>query len=101
MDRLFGNVGYKLACRPRFWHNLLEPGIGRGRNVQPRFAPGYGKPLRAILVSALCVRAAPRPRAPGGGGPHAGFFTRLLEKGTVRGADPQRGRFRSYLLGAL
>jgi RNA polymerase sigma factor (sigma-70 family) len=30
-----------------------------------------------------------------------GFFARLLEARIVRGADPQRGRFRSYLLGAL
>ena len=29
------------------------------------------------------------------------FFTRVLEKKTVRDADPGRGRFRSYLLGAL
>jgi len=30
-----------------------------------------------------------------------GFFARLLEQKIVRGADPHRGRFRSYLLGAL
>ena len=30
-----------------------------------------------------------------------GFFTRLLEKGDLRLADPERGRFRSFLLGAL
>jgi RNA polymerase sigma-70 factor (ECF subfamily) len=29
-----------------------------------------------------------------------GFFTRLLEKKTMRGADPARGKFRSYMLGA-
>src|SRR5262245_39785981 len=30
-----------------------------------------------------------------------GFFAQLLERKTVGDADPQRGRFRSYLLGAL
>jgi DNA-directed RNA polymerase specialized sigma24 family protein len=30
-----------------------------------------------------------------------GFLTRLLEKGFLPGARPERGRFRSYLLGAL
>jgi RNA polymerase sigma factor (sigma-70 family) len=29
------------------------------------------------------------------------FFVHLLEKGTLGRADPQRGRFRSFLLGAL
>lgn len=29
------------------------------------------------------------------------FFARLLEGGAVNGADPLRGKFRSYLLGAL
>lgn len=29
------------------------------------------------------------------------FFARLLSRGGITGADPQRGRFRSYLLGAL
>lgn len=30
-----------------------------------------------------------------------GFFSHLLEKGTLRSADPDRGRFRSFLLGAF
>src|SRR5215212_10447827 len=30
-----------------------------------------------------------------------GFFARVLERNIVGTADPQRGRFRSYLLGAL
>ncbi len=30
-----------------------------------------------------------------------GFLTRLLEKRDLGGADPERGRFRSYLLGAM
>lgn len=30
-----------------------------------------------------------------------GFFSHLLERGTLRGADPERGRFRSFLLGAF
>ena len=30
-----------------------------------------------------------------------GFFARLLEKDGLRQADPERGRFRSFLLGAL
>ena len=30
-----------------------------------------------------------------------GFFARLLEKRDIGGADPGRGRFRTYLLGAL
>jgi len=29
------------------------------------------------------------------------FFTRILERNGLDGADPQRGRFRSYLLGAV
>src|SRR6476661_4841082 len=30
-----------------------------------------------------------------------GFFARILERNIVGTADPKRGRFRSYLLGAL
>jgi DNA-directed RNA polymerase specialized sigma24 family protein len=30
-----------------------------------------------------------------------GFFARLLEQKIIRGADPRRGKFRSYLLGAF
>jgi len=30
-----------------------------------------------------------------------GFFSHLLERGTLKGADPERGRFRSFLLGAF
>lgn len=30
-----------------------------------------------------------------------GFFCRLLEKGGLEGYDPERGRFRTYLLGAV
>lgn len=30
-----------------------------------------------------------------------GFFSHLLERGTLKGADPGRGRFRSFLLGAF
>jgi RNA polymerase sigma factor (sigma-70 family) len=30
-----------------------------------------------------------------------GFFTHLLEKGALRSADPERGRFRSFLLASL
>ena len=30
-----------------------------------------------------------------------GFFVHLLERRTVRRADPHRGKFRSFLLGAL
>lgn len=30
-----------------------------------------------------------------------GFFARLIEQKVVRGADPNRGKFRSYLLGAF
>jgi RNA polymerase sigma-70 factor (ECF subfamily) len=30
-----------------------------------------------------------------------GFFARLLEKGAIEAADPQRGRFRTFLLAAL
>ena len=45
-------------------------------------------------------------RRRGHGADHAsdltqGFFARLLEQKIVRGADPRRGKFRSYLLGAF
>ena len=30
-----------------------------------------------------------------------GFFTRLIEMGSLSRADPERGRFRSFLLGAF
>lgn len=30
-----------------------------------------------------------------------GFFSHLLERGTLKGADPGRGRFRSFVLGAF
>jgi RNA polymerase sigma-70 factor (ECF subfamily) len=54
----------------------------------------YYAPVVAFLRHRLPSEDAAREQA------HA-FFARLLEGSALTGADPQRGRFRSYLLGAL
>ena len=54
----------------------------------------YYAPVMAFLCCEGRAEDAARELA------HA-FFERLLERPSLDGADPQRGRFRSYMLGAL
>ena len=54
----------------------------------------YYAPVVAFLRSRSGNEDAAREQA------HA-FFARVLEGGSLGGADPARGRFRSYLLGAV
>ena len=57
--------------------------------------------MRRVLVSALRLRAAARPRRGGRARSHAGFFEALLAKNLVASADRERGKFRTFLLGSL
>ena len=55
---------------------------------------GYYQPVVAFLQGSGRTEDAAREMA------HQ-FFARILERNGLDGADPQRGRFRSYLLGAV
>jgi hypothetical protein len=57
--------------------------------------------VSGLLVPSVRLPATQGPHGRGRRGPHAGFFTHLLEKGALRSADPERGRFRSFLLASL
>ena len=64
------------------------------RTALSELCAAYYAPVVAFLRHRLSSEDAAREQA------HA-FFARLLEGSALSGADPQRGRFRSYLLGAL
>lgn len=66
----------------------------RARAALAELCAGYWKPLYAFARRRGTARedAADLTQA---------FFARLLEKRDVGGADPARGRFRAYLLGAF
>src|SRR5262245_13635262 len=54
----------------------------------------YYQPILAFLRGSGRTNDAARDLA------HQ-FFARILERNSLDGVDPQRGRFRSYLLGAV
>ena len=57
--------------------------------------------MPAVLATALLVSSPGGAQRRGCAGSHEGFLARLIEKHDVRQASPDRGRFRSFLLGAL
>lgn len=65
-----------------------------GRKALADLCEAYYEPVVAFLRHALHDADAAREMS------HA-FFTELLGGGRIEGADPTRGRFRSYLLGAV
>jgi len=67
---------------------------GERREALETLCTSYWPPVYAFVrrQGATPVRAEDLTQA---------FFARLLEKGDLRLADPERGRFRSFLLGAL
>jgi len=65
-----------------------------GRTALADLCEAYYEPVVAFLRHALHDSDAAREIS------HA-FFTELLGGGRIGGADPTRGRFRSYLLGAV
>jgi len=65
-----------------------------GRTALADLCGAYYEPVVAYLRHALRDADEAREMA------HA-FFTELLGGGRIEGADPARGRFRSYLLGAV
>ena len=79
------------------WSVVLTAGDSdpdRARTALSQLCEGYWYPLYAFL------------RRRGSGAEEArdltqGFFADLLERGDLGGADPERGRFRSFLLTAL
>src|SRR5262245_22978018 len=75
-----------------------------------RAASGTAAPERRAALETLCASYWPPVyafvRRQGAEPAHAedltqAFFARLLETDGLGSADPERGRFRSYLLGAL
>lgn len=65
-----------------------------GRTALADLCATYYEPVVAFLRHSLRNADAAREMS------HA-FFTELLHGGRIEGADPARGRFRSYLLGAV
>lgn len=65
-----------------------------GRTALKELCAAYYEPVVAFVRSEGRSDDAARELA------HA-FFEMLLSRGSLGGADPQRGRFRSYLLGAV
>lgn len=86
---------------PREFLTTLEPG-GRGEPRRERVARAaleqlcraYGYPLYAFVRGRGHAAADAQD-------PTQAFFAALIEIGGPGGADPGRGRFRSYLLGAM
>ena len=81
---------------PTRWTLVLRAkgGDTSARTALSELCAAYYAPVVAFLRHRLPSEDAAREQA------HA-FFARLLEGSSLKGADPQRGRFRSYLLGAL
>lgn len=79
------------------WSVVLRagrPGQPRARAALAELCGSYWRPLYAYVRRRGHDPEVARDLT-------QGFFTRLLEKNAVGGADPTRGRFRAYLLGAL
>jgi RNA polymerase sigma-70 factor (ECF subfamily) len=79
-------------------NNPLEPCRRGRRTAHARGPRGSGRALQRLLVSDLCPI-----RRKGHGADKVpdlthDYFARLLEKGTFVAADPEKGRFRAFLL---
>ena len=81
---------------PTRWTLVLRAkgGDTSAKTALSELCGAYYAPVVAFLRYRLQSEDAAREQA------HA-FFARLLEGQSLSGADPGRGRFRSYLLGAL
>ena len=78
--------------------NGLEPCGYRGRPECAAIEGVAGRALRRLLVSHLRLHPAPGLSARARAGPDSGLLhARVLEKGLFAEADPDRGRFRSFL----
>lgn len=79
------------------WSVVLAAGedaAGRSKQALEQLCCGYWYPLYAFVRRrGYCPEDAQDLTQ--------AFFARLLEKNYVRQADPQRGKFRTFLLGAL
>lgn len=79
------------------WSMLAQAtlrGDASGREALAEFIRRYQEPVRAFI----CRRGAPPEEAEDLA---QEFFVHVMEKTTLRRADEKRGRFRSFLLGAL
>lgn len=65
-----------------------------GRQALSELCAAYYEPVVAFLRCHLRDADAAREMS-------HGFFAQMLAGGTIHTADPERGRFRSYLLGAV
>jgi RNA polymerase sigma-70 factor (ECF subfamily) len=95
------STGAGPAPRPAFVTTRWSLVVSAGRNDTPHARNALEKLCRAYWFP---IYAFVRRQ---GHNPHDAqdltqeFFARLLEKNQIAGADPHRGRFRSFLLGAL
>lgn len=83
------------------WGLLVAVAQGRRAGAQPRFEAAW-----AELYRTYCYPVYAFIRRRGHSRPQAqdltqDFFVHLLEKDTLGRADPHKGRFRTFLLGAL
>jgi RNA polymerase sigma-70 factor (ECF subfamily) len=89
--------GSDARFQPTLWSEVLkarDPSTPAAREALDRLIDLYWRPVYFFIRrKAYGVEDAKDLTQ--------GFFTRLLESGTIGRADPARGRFRSYLLGAL
>ena len=74
--------------------------LAAGTAESPEAAAALSR-LPSLLVSSLCLRAAPGFRRTRGERFDAGFFEQFLARNDLAKADPERGRFRSFLLKCL
>ncbi len=86
-DRAFRTTRWTQVC-------LASDPSEEGRRALAELCEAYYEPVVAFLRCVLRDGDAARETA------HA-FFERLLEGGAIGSVDPLRGRFRSYLLGAV
>ena len=83
------------------WGVLLAAAERDAAGAQPQARDAWAELYRAYCFPVYAFirrRGHPRPRAQD---LTQDFFVHLLEKGTLGRADPGKGRFRTFLLGAL
>lgn len=80
-----------IAALPR---TSAERDAGRAREALEHLCDAYWRPLYAFARYSGCSAEDARDLT-------QAFLTRVIESGGLGGADPDRGRFRSYLLGAM
>jgi len=89
---------YPNGASPAFlttrWSMILRAGVDECEDALSKLCRGYWYPLYAYL--RRCGHAVPDAQDL-----TQGFFEHLLSRQLLARADPQKGRFRSYLLGAI